>query len=797
MKAIILAGGQGSRLRPLTCSNPKPMVSLANSPVMAYGIQLLKKHGINEIGITVQYFASQIRDYFGDGSKYGVKLDYFFEDSPLGTAGSVKNAENFLDETFLVFSGDSLTDFDLTAAISFHQQKKSLATLILSSVDNPLDYGIVICKKTGEIVRFLEKPSWGEVFSDRINTGIYIFEPEILSYIPKQTCFDFSKNLFPLLMEKGHVLYGYTGKGYWCDIGNPQSYLEANTDLLNNKLAVEFSYKQYAPGIWVGENTRIHQLSRLEPPLMIGNNCVLEAGVYLGANTIIGDNCRISECASLKRSVLWNGVTLGQGVEIREAILCTNVQVKADTCVYEGAIVGNHSCIEGKCIIKQGARIWPHKTVNEGTVFKSNPVWENKADSKLFGFRGVKGKLNLDLSLELGLRLGAAFGALNSSVSGIAISSNEHPAAGAVKSVLTSGLQSVGQQVYQLGELNIPMTRYAIKANKLQGGVNVFFDEDEGSILISFFDKRGVNINKTQTKKIEAILALDDFQFVAGRKIKNILPLPAMYSAYFSYLYQKFKTNIAFKLVCSCPSLKLRSYLKDLLFKLGCEVKEVKRHRIKDEIQMFGADLGIYLDEQGEEIVVYDENGRRLSEDELKILLALLLLKENKNMTLVVPTDMPSVLEKLAQLYGGKIIRTKSALGTRMEELLMYGEDQFALEFDGVQMFLAILKILAREKVKLSELNASIPGFYLYKDALNCPWEMKGKILRFLVEEFGLDNYVYSAEGLKFEHLEGWALVVPDSEEPLVKIISEGSSYEFAEEIGNFYKNKILNILQL
>lgn len=202
MKAIIMAGGEGSRLRPLTCDRPKPLVPVLGKPIMEYGIELLKKHGIKDIGVTLQYLPNAIIDYFGDGSKWGVNLQYFLEEVPLGTAGSVKNAETFLDESFLVISGDALTDFNLSEIIAFHFKKQSLATIVLTVVSNPLEYGIVITDSANNITSFLEKPGWGEVFSDTVNTGIYVFEPDILKLIPEKTVFDFSKDLFPKILAK-------------------------------------------------------------------------------------------------------------------------------------------------------------------------------------------------------------------------------------------------------------------------------------------------------------------------------------------------------------------------------------------------------------------------------------------------------------------------------------------------------------------------------------------------------------------------------------------------------------------
>jgi mannose-1-phosphate guanylyltransferase/phosphomannomutase len=625
---------------------------------------------------------------------------------------------------------------------------------------------------------------------------MYILEPEILNYIPPKTNFDFSKNLFPLLMEGGHVLYGYPAKGYWCDIGNPQSYLQANADILLNNIVLNLPYDQYAPGIWVGKNTEIDPTARLEAPLIIGHNCYVGPRVSLSEYCVIGDNCRIGEGASLKRTVLWNGAAVGKGAQLRGAVLCSNAQVKAHSAVYEGAIIGDESIVKERCIIKPGSKIWPNKTIEEGTVFKNNLVWGVKSSSNLFSYRGVRGEFNLDISLELALRLGFAFGSLLDPGVKIGVSSDDLTAAKIVKQVLSSGLQLVGQQVYDLGEVTAPITRFAIRHNNLQAGVNISFAEQEELLQISFFNEKGANINKAQEKKIENILAIDDFRFINPRKIKEILPLPGMYSLYFSNLRQQLKTKLSAKLIYSCPASKLSSYFQQLLEELGCQVEKTDFSKLKDVVQQKNADLGIYLDGQGETFILYDEKGNVIKEDKLKVLLAYLLFKEDKNATIVAPVDAPSVLEKLAEKYKGRVIRTKSAPEVMMEDMLKQGSKQFALEFDGVQAVLNILRFLEREQLKLSQLNSAIPSFYLHKDVLECPWEIKGRIIRSLVEDTEENNCTGSLEGVKFTHPEGWALIMPDSEKPLVKIICESSSYELAEEISNFYKGKIQLIMK-
>src|SRR5271155_4599495 len=219
MKAVIMAGGEGTRLRPLTSNQPKPMLPMANRPMMEHVITLLRQHGFEEIVVTVAFMANALRTYFGDGSEFGVRRVYAPESPPLGTAGSVRNARDELDERFLVLSGDVLTDIDLAQVVDFHDARGGLATLALKAVENPLEFGIVITRDDGSIERFLEKPTWGQVFSDTINTGIYVLEPEIFDFIPDGRPVDFSEEVFPAVLDAGRPLFGAVTDGYWEDVG--------------------------------------------------------------------------------------------------------------------------------------------------------------------------------------------------------------------------------------------------------------------------------------------------------------------------------------------------------------------------------------------------------------------------------------------------------------------------------------------------------------------------------------------------------------------------------------------------
>ncbi len=311
MKAVIMAGGEGTRLRPLTSNQPKPMLPMANIPMMEHVVNLLRQHGFEDIVVTVAFMANAIRTYFGDGSEFGVRMVYATESTPLGTAGSVRNARDELDERFLVISGDVLTDIDLTQVVDFHEQKGGIATLALKAVDNPLEFGIVITDEDGAIDRFLEKPTWGQVFSDTINTGIYVLEPEIFDFIPEGQPVDFSGESFPEALAAGKELYGYVADGYWEDVGTLEAYLQSHQDILDQKVQVDIKGFELRPRVWLGKGAEIDPSVVIDGPAVIGDNCVIGPGARLGQYCTLGRNVRIGDNAALQRSVVHDNTYLG------------------------------------------------------------------------------------------------------------------------------------------------------------------------------------------------------------------------------------------------------------------------------------------------------------------------------------------------------------------------------------------------------------------------------------------------------------------------------------------------------
>ena len=284
--------------------------------------------------------ANSIRSYFGDGSDFGVRMVYATEESPLGTAGSVRNAIDELDERFLVISGDVLTDLDLTAIVAAHEAKQALATIALVRVENPLEFGIVITREDGSIERFLEKPSWGQVFSDTINTGIFVLEPEIFDYIEPDRSVDFSSEVFPAILADGKRLFGAVAEGYWEDVGTLESYLSAHKDILDGRVAVDIPGFEMGDGVHVGEGAEVHPDATLVGPAVIGENCRIEAGVRLGPYTVLGTNVRVRANADLERVVVHDNSYLGESVRLRGATIGRSCDLRRGVRGEEGVVLG-------------------------------------------------------------------------------------------------------------------------------------------------------------------------------------------------------------------------------------------------------------------------------------------------------------------------------------------------------------------------------------------------------------------------------------------------------------------------
>ncbi|MDO8673379.1 MAG: NDP-sugar synthase [Dehalococcoidia bacterium] len=368
MKAVVLVGGEGTRLRPLTCNIPKPMVPIANRPFLESMIEQLKSHGIDDIILCMGYMPDKIRSYFGDGRDFGVKMTYVVENSPLGTAGAVKNVEELLDGTCFVFNADIITDLDLTSMLRFHRENCAKVTIALTPVDDPTSYGIVETEAVGRVRRFLEKPGWDEVTTNMINAGTYIIEPEVLKLVPQGVFYMFERGLFPALLQGGESVFGYPSSSYWIDIGTPQRYLAVHHDLLLGKLASKFPGVRHSDGVWAGEGVRIDPTAKVAGPVIFGRGCIVGGNAHITGPTVVGDNCEIGDGATVEESVVWRDTKIGPHATVKGSMLGEGVCVAEGVCLIGGVVIGDGARIGAGNSLEHGARIWPGKVIEEGTV---------------------------------------------------------------------------------------------------------------------------------------------------------------------------------------------------------------------------------------------------------------------------------------------------------------------------------------------------------------------------------------------------------------------------------------------
>lgn len=359
MKAVILIGGEGTRLRPLTCNTPKALVPILNRPFLEHLLRYLEKHGIRDIILAIGYLPDPIQSSLGDGAQFGVHLTYLVEESPLGTAGAVKNAEPFLDSPFTVFNGDILTEIDMTAMIRRHQEIKPKVSIALTPVDNPTAYGLVETDNKGMVRRFVEKPSWEKVTTNMINAGIYILEPDVLAHIPASTPSMFEHHIFPMLLKMGDPILSYPSEAYWIDIGTPEKYLKVHHDLL---------LKWGDGSVRIEGESQIHPTAHIEGPVLIGEGCSIAANAQIKGPTVLGPRCKIAKGTVVEGAVLWQDSQVAERTVLRNCIVGSFSRIEKNCYILEDCVLGDNVTVSEGSRLAKGAMIWPNSHVEPDTT---------------------------------------------------------------------------------------------------------------------------------------------------------------------------------------------------------------------------------------------------------------------------------------------------------------------------------------------------------------------------------------------------------------------------------------------
>ena len=831
MKAVVMAGGEGSRLRPLTINRPKPMVPLADRPVMAHIFELLKLHGITDIIVTVQYLASIIQDFFGDGSAHGLNITYSVEETPLGTAGSVKNAEHLLQEPFLVISGDALTDINLTDIINYHNDKQSLVTVALKRVDNPLDYGVVITQENGCIKQFLEKPSWGEVFSDTVNTGIYIIDPKVFNYFQPGQNVDWSKDIFPLLLQEGENLYGYVADGYWTDIGTLEAYMRATADYLNGRVQLPRLGTHIGGNIWVGGEYEIAPDARLYGPIFLGHGVKIKGGVTIHGPTVIRDYNIIDTQATIDRSIIWRNSYIGERAELRGAIVTRQCNIKNRAVLFEGAVVGDYTIVNSGAVINAGVKIWPSKEIDEGATVMASIIWGAQGRRVLFGRFGITGLVNIDITPEFCAKLGAAYGGTLPKGSTVLINRDAHYTPRMLKRAIISGLPSAGINVADVSTVPIPVARYMVHTTNAAGGIHVRLSPFDNRVVdIKFFDHLGLDIDTSVERTIENVFFREDYRRVYLEEIGRIRYLNGVEKTYIGGFLQPLQVEAIqssanqFSIVVDYANANASDIASTVLRRLGCNVVELNANlnekrifqthaefavgmdRLASIVPVLHAELGVRLDPGGEKMFIVDDRGRRVSDLQTLAALTEMSMRCYNGGTVAVPVSVPRAFEEIARRHGGTVVRTRGNLAALMQtaaahrDYLLLGDGLGNLIFpsfypiaDGLFAMVKLMELLALQQIKLSSVVDELPTYHMAQTKVPCRWEHKGKVMRMLNEQHA-NPESDQIEGVKIDLGEAWVLLQPDPEGPFFRVIAEGMSDEHAHALTEKYGELVMSL---
>lgn len=830
MKAVVMAGGEGTRLRPLTSHRPKPLAPVLNKPIMEHIILLLKDHGITEIVVTLHYLADEIEGYFGDGSEWGVKLHYSVEDIPLGTAGSVKQAEHLLrDDTFIIVSGDALTDIDLSKAIEFHLKKESLATIVLSHVPNPLEFGVVITDDEGRIRRFLEKPSWGEVFSDTVNTGMYILEPSVFDYMEPAKNYDWSQHIFPEILREEKPLYGYIMEDYWCDVGNLSQYREAQYTVLDGKTNIQLA-GQDRGHIYVGDGCEIAPDVQIISPSMIGRNAKIKSGSTVGPYAVIGDNAIIEENAVIHRSILWDNVYVGAKSELSACTVCSHVVIQRDVTIQEGAVIGERCRIERESTIRTQIKLWPDKLIEAGSTVTMSLIWGQKWLGSLFRNLGVMGIANIEVTPEYATKLGACYGAYLKRGSKVVIARDSGMAARMIKRAIMSGLMSVGCNIIDLHSMPLPIMRHQVRGQAAAGGMYVrIAPHNPRLLLIEFLDQNGVYLSKAAERKVETIYFREDYGRADMEQIGKIefayRTIEQYHEDFAKHLDAEAVRERRLKIVADFSFGRVSSVFPTVLGRLGCDVvalnayidasKQPKTAESRQEllsnlqqiVRSLNADLGVLFENDGERLAILDEQGNIIEGNELLTLYAVMVARTHERAKIAIPVTAPANIEALVALHGGSAERTKTdvrslmgmATSSNNKPAVTLAADEaggmifsaFMPAFDSMFAFGKLLEMLATTGLSVSEIAHELPPVHMAKADVECPWEIKGRIMRELTREAEESGEVELTDGIKIRQNGGWSLVLPDASEPYFHVYAEAETHDQAQSMLQQYVRKI------
>lgn len=754
MKAVILAGGEGSRLRPLTCTIPKPMARVFGKPIIEYIFDTLARYGVIKASVTLGYLPHIIEETYRFDSRK-IKLDFYRESKPLGTAGSVKAAASEFREPFFVVSGDALFDFDLKKIMDYHKASGAKITIVATAKADPREYGVVRIDKENKVLGFIEKPSWNQAVSNLANTGVYILNPECLELIPNGKSFDFARDLFPLMLERDMPIYCYNTNDFWCDVGNIETYLECHRDIFDKKTS--FRLPEIADGVYSASVLPYGDYA-INPPVYLGKNVSIGNGAIIGPYTVIDDNVTIGKSARIRYSNVLENSLVDEGAMLTGALVCSGATVKKEAEMFENSVAGSGCVIGENAVIKQDSLIWPSKVIGKNAVVSHNVKFGNiRAD--IISDNGVDEDCGIRLNAETCVRLGMAVGSLpECRKCGVATDGTQ--ISEVLKSALVSGLTGSGVTVFDFGKCFEAQSIHGVVCYDCDIG---FFISSKVNKEIRICGKFGLPITRQIERSIEASFAKKECREVSESEIGKIIDMTDVSRNYKNQLLKLAPFGLCdVSALVESDNYLLRNTISSVLKKLGCIVSE---------------NLTFKINSSGTAVTATSD-GKFFDHHVLVAICCLDELRRGNDVS--VAYTMPDYIDSLAEKTGGRVHRylTSPADESDYSARMIASKQRFAN--DALFLTVKLLSLMQERSCSLSELASEIPVKHFSSKTISI--DISPTYLSNLFRDSVSSDKILS-EGIKLERSGGKVLVIPQRRGDAVRILTEADSFEAASEL--------------